>query len=370
VPSSPSFWNKRRVLVTGHTGFKGSWLSLSLQMLGAEVVGYALAPPTQPNHFFVADVGCGMTSLLGDIRNADALSAVFARYRPEVVFHLAAQALVLPAYDDPATTYSTNVMGTVNLLEAVRRQADVRAVLVVTSDKCYADGAAARPCREDDRLGGKDPYSSSKACAELVCAAYRASYFAGGTAGEPPTALATARAGNAIGGGDWSANRLIPDALRAFSENRPLAVRHPAAVRPWQHVLDALAGYLVLAEGLYARGGKLAAAWNFGPAEAATHSVADVLHELVRLWGGAAAWTTDARPSRHEAAVLRLDATKAIGQLGWHPRWSLGEALAMTVEWSRAYEEGRDMAAVSRQQIARHGLVSDNPIQIAPVSLQ
>ena len=370
MPSSPSFWNKRRVLVTGHTGFKGSWLSLSLQMLGAEVVGYALAPPTQPNHFVLAEVGRGMTSLQGDIRNADALSAVFARYCPEVVFHLAAQALVLPAYDDPATTYSTNVMGTVNLLEAVRRHADVRAVLVVTSDKCYADGAAARPCREDDRLGGKDPYSSSKACAEIVCAAYRASYFAGGSADKPPPALATARAGNAIGGGDWSANRLIPDALRAFSEKRPLAVRHPAAVRPWQHVLDALAGYLVLAEGLHAHRYELADAWNFGPAEAATHSVADVLHELVRLWGGAAAWTTDPTPSRHEAAVLRLDATKAISLLGWYPRWSLGEALAMTVEWHRAYAQGGDMAAISRQQIARHRQTSDKPMQTKPVTLR
>jgi CDP-glucose 4,6-dehydratase len=204
MPSSPSFWNKRRVLVTGHTGFKGSWLSLWLQMLGAEVVGYALPPPTQPNHFTLAGVGRQMTSLVGDVRDADAIDAVFARYRPEVVFHLAAQALVLPAYDDPAATFSTNVMGAVNLLDAVRRDGGVRAVLVVTSDKCYAGEALGGACRESDRLGGDDPYSSSKACAELVCTAYRASYFAAGATGQPVTALATARAGNAIGGGDWS----------------------------------------------------------------------------------------------------------------------------------------------------------------------
>lgn len=355
MPNSPSFWNKRRVLVTGHTGFKGSWLSLWLQMLGAEVVGYALPPPTQPNHFTLAGVDRQMTSLVGDVRNADAIAAVFARCRPEVVFHLAAQALVLPAYDDPATTFSTNVMGTVNLLDAVRRDGGVRAVLVVTSDKCYAGEALGGACRESDRLGGDDPYSSSKACAELVCTAYRASYLAAGAASERATALATARAGNAIGGGDWSANRLIPDAMRAFSENRPLPVRHPTAVRPWQHVLEPLAGYLLLAEGLHARGPALAGAWNFGPPEASTRSVAQVLEELAALWGGVAGWTGDATLYPRETPVLRLDATKAATQLGWRPRWSLDEALAMTVDWYRAYLEGRDMAAVSRQQINDYG---------------
>ncbi len=355
MPGNPSFWNRRRVLVTGHTGFKGSWLSLWLQMLGAEVVGYALPPPTEPNHFTLAGVGRQMTSVVGDIRNADAVQALFTGFRPEVVFHLAAQSLVLSSYLDPATTFSTNVMGTVNLLEAVRRNASVRAVLVVTSDKCYDQHAARGACREGDRLGGEDPYSSSKACAELVCTAYRASFLAAAAADRPATALATARAGNAIGGGDWSANRLIPDAMRAFAENRSLSVRHPAAVRPWQHVLDPLAGYLLLAEGLYTRGRDLAGAWNFGPPEGSTLDVAHILAALAALWGGTAAWTNDATAYPRETSVLRLDAAKAVGQLGWRPRWSLDEALALTVDWYRAYLAGGDMAVLSRQQITHYG---------------
>ncbi|WP_313950704.1 CDP-glucose 4,6-dehydratase [Accumulibacter sp.] len=347
----PAFWKGRRVLITGHTGFKGSWLSLWLQGMGAEVIGYALPPATQPNLFEVAGVARQMVSILADIRDAERLGAAFARHRPEVVFHLAAQAEILPSYAHPAETYATNVMGTVNLLDAVRQTTGIRAVVVVTSDKCYDNRESGQAYREDDPLGGVDPYSSSKGCAELVTAAYRHSFFAPADHARHGTALATARAGNAIGGGDWSANRLIPDAIRAFLDRRPLQVRHPGAIRPWQHVLEPLAGYLMLAEQLHRQGPSFAEAWNFGPAEDSTHSVEQVLQVLVGIWSDGAAWTGDGTSHPHEAHHLRLDASKAIAALGWHPVWSLDSALRMTVDWYRAHSHDADMAAISRQQI-------------------
>jgi CDP-glucose 4,6-dehydratase len=294
----PAFWKDRRVLVTGHTGFKGGWLCLWLQTMGAEVTGYALPPATQPNLFEIATVGQKMASILADIRDPDQLRTAFSTHQPEVVFHLAAQAEILPAYSHPVETYSTNVMGTVHVLEAVRQSQGVRAVVVVTSDKCYENRESGQAYRESDSLGGADPYSSSKGCAELVAAAYRSSFFNPVDHARHGTAIATARTGNAIGGGDWSANRLIPDAIRAFVDKQPLQVRHPAAIRPWQHVLEPLAGYLMLAEQLVQQGASFADAWNFGPANENAPSVEQLLDALVSLWGDG---TLEARPQAASA---------------------------------------------------------------------
>lgn len=349
---TPAFWQDRRVLVTGHTGFKGGWLALWLQTMGARVIGLALPPATQPNLFEITGLAGRMVSILADIRDRDALTAALASHRPEVVFHLAAQALVLPSYSRPAETYASNVMGTVNLLDAIRHTGGVPSVVIVSSDKCYQPRAAA--CNESDPLGGADPYSSSKACTELVAAAYRASFFNSNDHAGHGTALATARAGNAIGGGDWSAGRLIPDAVRAFAGGRPLLVRHPEAIRPWQHVLEPLAGYLILGECLYRQGARFAEAWNFGPGGDISHSVADLLTKMARMWGVGATWRRDDTAHPHEAPCLRLAVTKAAQALQWHPRWPLATALQMTVDWYRAHLDGQDMVAVSRQQIARY----------------
>ncbi len=358
----PAFWKGRRVLVTGHTGFKGGWLSLWLQTMGAEVIGYALPPATQPNLFEIARVGQKMESILADIRDANWLHAAFSTHQPEVVFHLAAQAEMLPAYSRPVETYSTNVMGTVNVLEAVRQNQGVRAVVVVTSDKCYENRESRHAYREGDSLGGADPYSSSKGCAELVTAAYRSSFFKPVDHAKHGTAIATARAGNAIGGGDWSANRLIPDAIRAFVDKRPLQVRHPAAIRPWQHVLEPLAGYLMLAEQLVQQGASFADAWNFGPSDENAPSVEQLLDALGSLWGDGTTWEHDRNAHPHEAQQLRLDASKAISMLHWQPRWSLGSALRMTVAWHHAHLRGEDMAAVSSLQINRYCRATSNVV--------
>jgi len=349
---TPAFWQDRRVLVTGHTGFKGGWLALWLQTMGARVIGLALPPATQPNLFELTRLAGQMVSILADIRDRDALAAAIAGHRPEVVFHLAAQALVLPSYSHPAETYASNVMGTVNLLDAIRQTGGVRSVVIVSSDKCYQPRATA--CNESDPLGGADPYSSSKACTELVAAAYRASFFSSIDRGDLGTAVATARAGNAIGGGDWAAGRLIPDAVRAFADRRPPLVRHPEAIRPWQHVLEPLAGYLILGERLYQHGARFAEAWNFGPAGEPAHSVADLLATMAELWGDGATWRRDDTAHPHEAPCLRLAVTKAAQALQWHPRWPLATALQMTVDWYRAHGDGKDMATVSRQQISRY----------------
>jgi CDP-glucose 4,6-dehydratase len=349
-----AFWKDKRVLVTGHTGFKGSWLSLWLEGMGARVVGYALSPSTQPNFFELSGLREQLVSVLADIRDAERLRATFHDHQPEIVFHLAAQALVLPSYARPVETYSTNVMGTVNLLDAVRQTKGVRAVVIVTSDKCYESREFGPAHREGDPFGGKDPYSSSKGCAELVTAGYRSSFFCPLDHTRHCTAVATARAGNAIGGGDWSPDRLIPDAIRAFTQNRPLPVRHPGAVRPWQHVLEPLAGYLMLAEQLCTQGANFAEAWNFGPPTEHTRTVAEVLDTLVGLWGKGAAWTGDSVPYPHETPCLRLDASKALSILHWQPHWSIDTALRLTVEWYRAHLSGQDMAEISRQQIGRY----------------
>lgn len=346
----PGFWRGKRVFLTGHTGFKGSWLSLWLQALGADVKGYALAPPTEPALFEVADVGRLMQSQLADIRDFAILRASILEFRPHIVFHMAAQPLVRRSYREPLDTFSTNVMGTVHLLEAVRSCGGVRAVVNITTDKCYENREWVWGYREDEPMGGHDPYSSSKGCAELVTAAWRRSYFneIGGTA------VASARAGNVIGGGDWAEDRLIPDILRAFAAGRPVTIRHPWATRPWQHVLEPLSGYLVLAQALWTEGQAMAEAWNFGPDERDAKPVKWIAEKLVQDWGRGAAWALDDHPQPHEAGYLRLDCSKARTRLNWKPVWSLENALRSIVRWERAWRGGADMRDFCLREIAEY----------------
>jgi CDP-glucose 4,6-dehydratase len=348
------FWSQRRVFVTGHTGFKGSWLCLWLQQLGAEVIGYALAPATQPSLFEVARVSDGMTSVIGDIRDADALQAAMKASAPEIVIHMAAQALVRESYANPAETYAVNVVGTAQLLDAVRACPSVRAVVNVTTDKCYENRDWHWGYRETDMLGGHDPYSSSKACAEIVTAAYRSSFFSG--AQRPvAVAVATARAGNVIGGGDWSRDRLVPDILAAIQSGHEVLIRYPDAVRPWQHVLEPLGGYLALAVRLFGENGQeFAEAWNFGPTDDDARPVRWIVEQMLQRWGKGS-WLVDAQPRPHEAAYLRLDSTKARRRLDWRPRWQLADALGAIVDWQRAYLRGDDVRALTLSQIAAYG---------------
>lgn len=341
-----TFWRNRSVLVTGHTGFKGSWLSLWLQQAGANVTGYSLDPPTTPSLFEQAHVARGMTSLAADVRDLPRLAAVMMHSAPEVVFHLAAQSLVRASYDDPVLTYATNVMGTVNVLEAARRIESVKAVVIVTTDKCYENRESLVAYVEDDRLGGHDPYSNSKACAELVTDAYRRSFATS-------AAIASVRAGNVIGGGDWARDRIVPDAIRAFLAGTPLVVRNPASVRPWQHVLEPLAGYLALAERIF-RDRAFATAWNFGPADDRVMVVGDLAAALADAWGDGATWQVGASTGPHEAARLRLDSTKARERLSWTPKLSLEESLYWVVEWHKEVARGGDPRAITERQIERY----------------
>ena len=349
---NPAFWSGKRVLLTGHTGFKGSWLSLWLQTLGAQVTGYALAPSTQPSLFEIAGVAQGMDSVMGDIRDLARLQAVMNAARPEIVFHLAAQPLVRRSYQDPVETYSTNVMGTVHLLEAVRNCADVGAVVNITTDKVYENREWLWGYRESEPLGGHDPYSNSKGCAELVTAAYRSSFFEAPAQAGKPVAVATARAGNVIGGGDWAQDRLVPDLLNAFHQNRRVDIRSPHAVRPWQHVLEPLRGYLMLAERLAEQGNAFAEAWNFGPHDEDARPVRWIVERMAALWGEGADWHGDTGVHPHEASNLKLDISKVRNRLGWHPALRLEEALALIVEWYKQYQLGADLRALTLQQIA------------------
>jgi CDP-glucose 4,6-dehydratase len=351
VVVNPNFWQGKRVFLTGHTGFKGGWLSLWLQQLGAVVTGYALQPPTTPNLFEKAHVGACMTSIIGDIRDGPRLQAALGDASPDIVIHMAAQPLVRRSYVDPVETYSTNVMGTVHLLEAVRHCASVRAVVNVTTDKCYENREWLWPYRENEALGGYDPYSSSKACAELVTAAYRNSYFSAKDRAHHRLGLATARAGNVIGGGDWAENRLVPDILRAFSSGEPVMIRNPHAVRPWQHVLEPLRGYLTLAERLFTDGASYAEAFNFGPREADAQPVEWIVRQLAAKWGDAALWSLDGGNHPHEASLLRLDVSKAAHRLAWRPILDLDSALHLTVDWALAARDDQDMRAFTLFQI-------------------
>ncbi|WP_148713951.1 CDP-glucose 4,6-dehydratase [Chitinolyticbacter meiyuanensis] len=351
---NPAFWQGRRVFLTGHTGFKGGWLSLWLQQLGAVVTGYALPPATEPSLFVCARVAEGMHSIFGDVRDLAALTAAMLEAAPEVVIHMAAQPLVRRAYADPVETYSTNVMGTVHLLEAARHCLTVRAVVNVTTDKCYENREWVWPYRENDPLGGYDPYSSSKGCAELVTAAYRNAFFNPAQYAAHGVAIASARAGNVIGGGDWSTDRLIPDILAAFSEGRPVTIRQPLAVRPWQHVLEPLRGYLVLAERLHQDGAVFGEPFNFGPRSEDARPVEWIVRELAQHWGAGASWTLDPGEHPHEAMILKLDIAKAAACLGWTPWLALGQALSLTVDWARGIRSGQDARVLSHAQIAAY----------------
>ena len=354
VVMNPEFWKNRRVLVTGHTGFKGSWMSLWLQSLGAEVTGFALSPPTSPSLFEDGRVGEGMRSIIGDIRDQAAVQHAFAICKPEVVFHLAAQPLVRYSYQNPAETYATNVMGTVHVLEAVRGADCVKAVVNVTTDKCYENREWVWGYRESEPMGGHDPYSSSKGCAELVTSAYRSSYFEGTRDGSRTVAVATARAGNVIGGGDWATDRLIPDILEAFESARPVNVRHPHAIRPWQHVMEPLRGYLSLAERLYEEGSVFAEAWNFGPNDEDAKPVGWIVDQMASLWGHGANWEVDANEHPHEATYLKLDISKARNRLGWHPALRLRDALSLIIDWHAQRREGADLCALTLSQIRNY----------------
>ena len=342
----PAFWSGRRVLLTGHTGFKGSWLSLWLQEMGAEVAGFSIDVPTEPSMYELARVEDGMRSVTGDVRDFEALAAAVADADPEVVIHMAAQSLVRRSFASPRETYETNVIGTVNLLEAVRLAAEVRVVVNVTSDKCYENREWEWGYREDEAMGGFDPYSSSKGCAELVTAAYRRSYFEE----QGTVRLASARAGNVIGGGDWSEDRLVPDLMRAVLAGVPLHVRNPTAMRPWQHVLNPLSGYLVLAQALWERP-ELAGGWNFGPAGADAQTVGWIVERIAELWPRPLRWEHSAGPHPHEAHFLQLDSSRARTRLGWTPVWGLEAGLDALVEWYDAYASQDDLRALSLAQI-------------------
>lgn len=344
---NPAFWQGKSVLVTGHTGFKGGWLSLWLQELGARAAGFSLPDSTQPNLFECADVGKSMNSHYGDLRDPEEVRNTLNEFHPEIIFHLAAQSLVREGFIDPLGTYATNVMGTANLLNTVRHTNSVRVVIVVTSDKCYENKAWPWGYREIDSLGGKDPYSSSKSCAEIVTAAYRHSFF-GKDSG---VSVASVRAGNVIGGGDWAKDRLIPDIFRSFEKNEPVILRYPQAVRPWQHVLEPLRGYLMLAEQLWQHGEEFTEAWNFGPDPQDAKSVAWLADQLAALWKHGARWDISQGKHPEESALLSLDSSKAGQRLGWRPKWHLEKSLVETYSWHRAWIEGRNMHDYTLAQI-------------------
>ncbi|MBL8516648.1 MAG: CDP-glucose 4,6-dehydratase [Betaproteobacteria bacterium] len=357
--ANTAFWRGKRVFVTGHTGFKGSWLTLWLKQLGAEVTGYALSPSTTPNLFDLARIAQeDCRSNVADIREYPKLREVLGAATPGIVFHLAAQPLVRRSYADPRETYETNVMGTVNLLEAIRHTPSVRAAVVVTSDKCYKNREWIWGYRENESMGGHDPYSNSKGCAELVTAAMRDSFFGPNANTRPPVAIASARAGNVIGGGDWAEDRLIPDIIRAIAAGRPANIRNPDAIRPWQHVLEPLAGYLQLAERLHEQGNDFASGWNFGPSDDETRTVRWICDHMVQRWGAGAAWQQDGGSHPHEAHYLKLDSSKARMQLGWRPRLTLTECLDWLVDWYRAHATGQDMRATTLQQINTYSQTS------------
>lgn len=355
-----SFWKGRQVLLTGHTGFKGSWLSLWLEALGANVTGYALDPPTRPSLFEQAEVADAVRSIRADIRDLPRLKSAVAECRPSVVIHMAAQSVVHRGYEDPIETYSSNVMGTVHLLEAVRQLGQPCALVNITSDKCYENREWVWGYRENDPVGGHDPYSSSKACSELVTSAFRDSFFRAEDFGRHGVAVASARAGNVIGGGDWTNDQLIPDLMRAFLAGRPCLIRSPSAIRPWQFVLEPLRGYLMLAERLTEDSGRFSSAWNFGPDEADAKPVSWIADALARSWGDRASWSQDAGIHPREAYSLKLDVSKARECLDWQPVLRLNSALDWITEWYRAFQAGDDLRRLTRTQIERYEALLHN----------
>jgi CDP-glucose 4,6-dehydratase len=356
VTPEPGFWAGKRVLVLGHTGFKGAWLSLWLHRLGANVFGLSLPPAGEQNLFTAAALESVIDTSYADIRDLDAVTRTMERIQPQLVFHLAAQSLVRLSYREPVATYATNVMGTVHVLAAAQATAAVRCVVVVTSDKCYENREWLWAYREDEKLGGHDPYSSSKACAELVTAAWRRSFCPPG--GARQMAIASARAGNVFGGGDWAEDRLVPDCMRALASDRPIGIRNPRSIRPWQHVLDPLCGYLMLAERLWRAPETYDEAWNFGPPEDDIRPVVWIASRIVELWGGGARGEAVSGDARHEAQLLKVDAAKARARLGWSSRLPLETGLSWTVEWYKAYSQGRAARELTEHQIARFDALS------------
>jgi len=346
------FWQGKKVFLTGHTGFKGSWLCLWLSRLGAHVTGYALEPPTDPSLFELARVAEQVDSCIADVRDLERLKAEMRKAAPDLVIHMAAQPLVRDSYRIPVETYAVNVMGTVHLLEAVRSCPGVRAVVNVTTDKCYENREWVWGYRENEPMGGFDPYSNSKGCSELVTASYRSSFFNPQCFAEHGVGLASARAGNVIGGGDWAGDRLIPDIIRAILAGDPVRIRNPHAIRPWQHVLEPLSGYLALAQRLYEDGAHFAEGWNFGPADSDTWPVEKIVQRLCRQWGAGAGYEIDEGDHPHEAHYLRLDCSKARSGLGWQPRWGLEKALDSIIDWTQRYRSGDDLQKVCLEQIA------------------
>jgi CDP-glucose 4,6-dehydratase len=353
MPVNSTFWRGKRVFLTGHTGFKGSWLSLWLQSLGAEVYGLALEPPTTPNLFTLAQVASGMAChTIGDIRDLATVQKTIQASLPDIVIHMAAQPLVRLSYTEPVETYATNVMGTVHVLESARHTPGAKAVVVVTTDKCYENKEWAWGYRENEPMGGQDPYSNSKGCSELVTNAYRSSFLQ-----SSGIAVASARAGNVIGGGDWAADRLVPDILRSFEQNQPVVIRNPHATRPWQHVLEPLSGYLMLAERLYKDGQSFAEGWNFGPKDDDARPVQWIVEHMVNSWGNSASWRLDGGVQPHEANYLKLDISKAKAQLAWQPHWGLATALELITTWHHAYLANDDMKKLCLAQIQQYSLV-------------
>lgn len=357
---NPDFWRGKRVFLTGHTGFKGSWLSLWLQSLGAELTGFAFQPPTQPSLFDEANVADGMRSIIGDIRDFPALQQAMRAAQPEIVIHMAAQPLVRYSYQNPVETYSTNVMGTVHLLEVVRNTPGVKAVVNITTDKCYENREWIWGYRENEPMGGYDPYSNSKGCAELVSAAYRSSFFNANNHAQHGVALATVRAGNVIGGGDWAQDRLIPDILAAFEQGKIVDIRNPHAIRPWQHVMEPLRGYLTLAERLYEHGPSYAEGWNFGPNDDDAKPVGWIVKKMAALWGNDANWKIDSGEHPHEAAYLKLDISKARSRLDWHPALRLDDALKLIIDWSKQRQAVANIRQLTLAQINTYQTLTEN----------
>ena len=336
---NPDFWTGKKVYMTGHTGFKGSWLSLWLLGMGVKVKGFSLQPNTNPALFTSINIGKSMESEIGDIRNLEQLTRSIITFNPDILIHMAAQPLVRFSYKEPVETYTTNVIGTVNVLEAARKCSNLKAIVCVTTDKCYENKEWEWGYRENEAMGGHDPYSSSKGCAELVISAYRRSFFSSNNT----ASLASARAGNVIGGGDWSEDRLIPDILRSFEKSEPVLIRNPLSTRPWQHVLEPLSGYLVLSQELFLNGDEFAEGWNFGPKDEDCKSVKWILDQLVNYWGTNASWTLDKNNNPHEAGFLKLDCSKALNRLNWSPRWNLQSTLKSIVDWHQIYMDGGDL---------------------------